>query len=186
MPQPRKAVLCVKLKPHKFGLIYHYYNNYTTVLFKLTNITLSFLNSSLLLTCFPQNYKWLQKLFYTNLDQINDLYNYVLKIQFKRKGCWINIKRHWPNLHLMKFGHGRPMIINAGIKKIIRYKQHLFYHSIIINFNSLHDLYKHRRYIKHVRPLNEFTLRGIRTARFSLNKRKGKISQYKHLKSKIF
>lgn len=121
-----------------------------------------------------------------NFDMIGRQLSYILKIQFKRKGSWINIRRKWPMLHLLKFGHGRPMIIKVNNTKLLRYKKHLFYHSIIISFFSLKELEKQERYIKYVRPLNSYTLRGIRTGRFNLHKRKGKISQYKHLKSKIF
>lgn len=107
------------------------------------------------------------------------------KIKFKRKGGWIRSFKNWSTPYLFKFGFGHLTTqLGIGVYRH-RHKRYLTQHCMLWshcpNFQS--PLVK---FAVQVKPFNCYTLRGIRTSRFFLLKRKGKESKYTHLKSKIF
>lgn len=111
--------------------------------------------------------------------------NATTKIKFKRKGGWIRTFKNWSNPHLLKFGYGHPVLQPHYGTHRHRYKRHLSHHCIVwAGIQPLKAQYIQT--IVNTKPFNCYTLRGIRTSRFYLLKRKGKESKYTKLKSKIF
>jgi len=98
---------------------------------------------------------------------------FFLKIKFKGKGFKIKFNK---KLKLIKFYFGRSHITffklkTLKLKKITKYKFLLKN----LNFNKLKKKASEMTYIK---PVNVYTLRGIRLSRQFIRKRKGKKSSY--------
>lgn len=111
--------------------------------------------------------------------------NTTSKLKFKRKGSWMRFWRNWPGFRTFKVGYGHPLIRSQGRIHKLRFKRLLTHHCIITTgcgptIKTLDQI------LTHAKKFNYYTLRGIRTGRFWLRKRKGKESKYAHLKSKIF
>jgi hypothetical protein len=123
-------------------------------------------------------------LFVKQISFINILY--VDKIQFRRKGGWITIRRSWPFCISVKIGYGHPIRYFYSHFGISRFKKYLKFHNLcLIDINKLDLLYTIFKII-YLRYLNKYTWRGFKLARFLLIKKSGKESQYSKLKSKIF
>lgn len=98
---------------------------------------------------------------------------FFLKIKFKGKGFKIKFNK---KLKLIKFYFGKSHITffklkTLKLKKITKYKFLLKN----LNFNKLKKKASEMTYIK---PVNVYTLRGIRLSRQFISKRKGKKSSY--------
>lgn len=98
---------------------------------------------------------------------------FFLKIKFKGKGFKIKFNK---KLKLIKFFFGRSHITFFKLKKI-KLKKITKYKFLLksINFNNLNKKSKEMTYIK---PVNVYTLRGIRLSKQFIQKRKGKKSSY--------
>ena len=98
---------------------------------------------------------------------------FYIKIKFKGKGYKIKyIKRK----KKITFYFGRSHLTIIKYKKIIL-KKYLKY-KFIIKSNNLEILKKNAKITTNVKPLNIFTLRGIRQSRSLIYKRKGKKGSY--------
>ncbi len=107
------------------------------------------------------------------------------KLQFKRKGSWILIRRTFPYLILLRFGTGHPAWHNISALNLVRFKKHLAYHGIAFILPP-HTIPGLTSRLVSFKPLNCYTQRGLRAHRYCLLKRTGKESQYTQLKSKVF
>ena len=118
---------------------------------------------------------------YNNNYNLKILNNYIKtfenyffsKIKFKGKGFKIKFNK---KLKLIKFYFGRSHITFFKLRKI-KLKRVTKYKFILksLNFNKLKTKSKEITFIK---PVNTYTLRGIRLSRQFIKKRKGKKSSY--------
>ncbi len=108
------------------------------------------------------------------------------KLAFKRKGIWVNMRRLWPKLLTLKFGYGHYTRVVVPFYYYFRRKKYLKRHTLLLTSYYLSSLDVMQSLIRNYRPLNTHTKRGVRYARQFFIKRRGKESQYKKLKSKIF
>lgn len=116
----------------------------------------------------------------------NNIWFSSLKISFKRKGSWMFLKRSWPRYITSKVGYSHPKRVESFNLLYSRRKKHLQRHTLTILSNSWFIVKNKAKIIINWRYFGCYTKRGIRMAREDFFKRQGKISQYKHLKSKIF
>lgn len=98
---------------------------------------------------------------------------FFIKIKFKGKGFKIKFNK---KLKLIKFYFGRSHITfyklkRIKLKKITKYK-------FLIKSLNLSQLNKKASGITYIKPVNLYTLRGIRVSRQIIRKRKGKKSSY--------
>jgi len=124
--------------------------------------------------------------FWTIWKNMNYHSLYLSKIQFKRKGSWINLKRLNIFSFLLKFGFGHPLLFLSQLFYAFRFKKHLFFHALLAATTNIFFFFNATNLFPAIRKFSIYTFRGIRNARYFLIKRQGKVSQYKHLKSKIF
>lgn len=118
--------------------------------------------------------------FKNNLTK-NVLENYIkllntyffIKIKFKGKGYKIKIfkKKKILSLYFNKSHINLFKLIHIYIKKINKYK-------FLLKSNNIYNLKKLSKLIIHVRPLNIYTLRGLRISKQIVLKRKGKKNAY--------
>lgn len=116
----------------------------------------------------------------------SNLWISTLKITFKRKGSWMLLKRTWPRYITSKVGHSKSLKVGGEGLWYYRRKKHLQRHTLLLIGNIWLTVKNTSRIIKNWRRFGCYTKRGIRLAREIFLRRQGKISQYKHLKSKIF
>lgn len=98
---------------------------------------------------------------------------FFIKIKFKGKGFKIKFNK---KLKLIKFFFGRSHITYYKLKKI-KLKKINKYKFLLKSFN-LSKLKKTASNITFIKPMNLYTLRGIRLSRQYIYKRKGKKSSY--------
>jgi ribosomal protein L6P/L9E len=98
---------------------------------------------------------------------------FFLKIKFKGKGFKIKFNK---KLKLIKFYFGRSHITFFKLKKI-KLKKITKYKFLLKNLN-FNKLKKKASEITYIKPVNVYTLRGIRLSRQHISKRKGKKSSY--------
>ena len=98
---------------------------------------------------------------------------FFIKIKFKGKGFKIKFNK---KLKLIKFFFGRSHITYYVLKKI-KLKKITKYKFILKSLN-LSKLRKKASDITYIKPVNLYTLRGIRISRQTIKKRKGKKSSY--------
>jgi ribosomal protein L6P/L9E len=113
-----------------------------------------------------------------NFKQINKFlktfeFYFFLKIKFKGKGFKIKFNK---KLKIIKFYFGRSHITFFKLKKI-KLKKVTKYKFVLksLNFNKLK---KKSTEITWIKPVNVYTLRGIRISKQLISKRKGKKSSY--------
>lgn len=113
-----------------------------------------------------------------NFNEVNkylktfELY-FFIKIKFKGKGFKIKFNK---KLKLIKFYFGRSHITFVKLKKI-KLKKITKYKFLLKSLN-LAKLKKNSSKITYIKPVNLYTLRGIRMSRQLIRKRKGKKSSY--------
>lgn len=179
-----------------------YFNLYIPISFELIciknkndieNITIILYNNNISLT-FPVNKKnvkiniesyCIKLRNFENYLQLNLMFNkfnkylktfeiyFFIKIKFKGKGFKIKFNKR---LKLIKFYFGRSHITffklkRIKLKKITKYK-------FMLKSLDLAKLKKKSSEITFIKPVNLYTLRGIRISRQTINKRKGKKSSY--------
>jgi ribosomal protein L6P/L9E len=98
---------------------------------------------------------------------------FFIKIKFKGKGFKIKFNK---KLRLIKFFFGRSHVTfyklkKLKLKKINKYK-------FLLKGLNLSKLKKNASNITKIKPVNVYTLRGIRVSRQYISKRKGKKSSY--------
>lgn len=98
---------------------------------------------------------------------------FFIKIKFKGKGFKIKFNK---KLKLIKFYFGRSHITFYKLKKI-KLKKITKYKFMLKSLN-LSKLNMKASNITYIKPVNLYTLRGIRTSRQTIRKRKGKKSSY--------
>jgi hypothetical protein len=98
---------------------------------------------------------------------------FFIKIKFKGKGFKIKFNKR---LRLIKFFFGRSHITFYKLKKL-KLKRLNKYKFILKSFN-LSKLKRYASNITYIKPVNVYTLRGIRVSRQHISKRKGKKSSY--------
>lgn len=98
---------------------------------------------------------------------------FFIKIKFKGKGFKIKFNK---KIKLIKFWFGRSHITFYKLRKI-KLKKITKYKFLLRNFN-LPELNRIASRITYVKPVNVYTLRGIRVSRQYISKRKGKKSSY--------
>lgn len=98
---------------------------------------------------------------------------FFIKIKFKGKGFKIKFNK---KLKLIKFYFGRSHITFVKLKKI-KLKKVTKYKFLLKSLN-LAKLKKNSSKITYIKPVNLYTLRGIRISRQLIRKRKGKKSSY--------
>lgn len=98
---------------------------------------------------------------------------FFIKIKFKGKGFKIKFNK---KLKLIKFYFGRSHITFVKLKKI-KLKKITKYKFLLKSLN-LAKLKKNSSKITYIKPVNLYTLRGIRISRQFIKKRKGKKSSY--------
>jgi len=113
-----------------------------------------------------------------NFKQINTFlktfeFYFFIKIKFKGKGFKIKFNK---KLKLIKFYFGRSHITFLKLKKI-KLKKITKYKFLLksLNYNKLRTK---SSLITTIKPVNVYTLRGIRISRQLISKRKGKKSSY--------
>ena len=111
--------------------------------------------------------------------------NKTVKVKFKRKGGWMRVFKNTYSPILLKFGYAhRIWILNySDIKH--RYKRYLTHHCMLWITNTLTRTKTFVRAIN-VRPMDKYTMRGIRFSKFYIGRRQGKISKYRRLQNRIF
>lgn len=113
-----------------------------------------------------------------NFKQINKFlktfeFYFFIKIKFKGKGFKIKFNK---KIKLIKFYFGRSHITFFKLKKI-KLKKITKYKFILKNLN-LSKLKTNSIKITKIKPVNVYTLRGIRLSKQIIRKRKGKKSSY--------
>jgi len=113
-----------------------------------------------------------------NFKQINKFFKtfelyFFIKIKFKGKGFKIKFNK---KLKIIKFFFGRSHITIFKLKKI-KLKKITKYKFILKNLNFV-KLKTNAMKITKIKPLNVYTLRGLRLAKQIIQKRKGKKSSY--------
>lgn len=113
-----------------------------------------------------------------NFKQINKFlktfeFYFFIKIKFKGKGFKIKFNK---KLKIIKFYFGRSHITFFKLKKI-KLKKITKYKFILKNLNFM-KLKTNATKITKIKPINVYTLRGIRLAKQTIKKRKGKKSSY--------
>lgn len=113
-----------------------------------------------------------------NFKEINKYFKtfeifFFIKIKFKGKGFKIKFNKKFK---LIKFYFGRSHITLFKFKKI-NFKKVTKYKFILKSMN-LAKLKKKSSEITFIKPVNLYTLRGIRLSRQIISKRKGKKSSY--------
>lgn len=98
---------------------------------------------------------------------------FFLKIKFKGKGFKIKFNK---KLKLIKFYFGKSHITFFKLKKI-KLKKITKYKFMLKNLN-FSKLKKKASEMTYIKPVNVYTLRGIRLSRQFISKRKGKKSSY--------
>lgn len=98
---------------------------------------------------------------------------FFVKIKFKGKGFKIKFNK---KLKLIKFYFGRSHITFFKLKKI-KLKKITKYKFLLKSLN-ITKLKKSASKITYIKPVNLYTLRGIRVSRQFISKRKGKKSSY--------
>ena len=78
------------------------------------------------------------------------------------------------------------MRFSAQRLRLLRYKKYLAYHVLLVTGLLAVEQAQLGIILRDVRVINPYTQRGIRLARQQMTRRRGKESQYKKLKSKIF
>lgn len=113
-----------------------------------------------------------------NFKQINKFlktfeFYFFIKIKFKGKGFKIKFNK---KLKLIKFYFGKSHITFFKLKRI-KLKKITKYKFILKNLNFV-KLKTNAMKITNIKPINVYTLRGIRLAKQIIRKRKGKKSSY--------
>jgi ribosomal protein L6P/L9E len=113
-----------------------------------------------------------------NFKQINKFlktfeFYFFIKIKFKGKGFKIKFNK---KLKIIKFYFGRSHMTFFKLKKI-KLKKITKYKFILKNLN-LSKLKANSMKITRIKPINVYTLRGIRLSKQIIRKRKGKKSSY--------
>lgn len=113
-----------------------------------------------------------------NFKQINKFlktfeFYFFIKIKFKGKGFKIKFNK---KLKLIKFYFGKSHITIFKLKKI-KLKKITKYKFILKNLNFM-KLKTNAMKITKIKPVNVYTLRGIRLSKQIIRKRKGKKSSY--------
>ena len=98
---------------------------------------------------------------------------FFIKIKFKGKGFKIKFTK---KIKLIKFFFGRSHMTFVKLKKI-KLKKITKYKFLLKSMN-LAKLKKNASNITYIKPVNLYTLRGIRVSRQFIHKRKGKKSSY--------
>ena len=93
---------------------------------------------------------------------------FFIKIKFKGKGFKIKFNK---KLKIIKFFFGRSHLTLFKLKKITKYK-------FILKSLNFWKLKTNAIKITKIKPINVYTLRGIRLSNQSISKRKGKKSSY--------
>jgi ribosomal protein L6P/L9E len=113
-----------------------------------------------------------------NFKQINKFlktfeFYFFIKIKFKGKGFKIKFNK---KIKLIKFYFGKSHITFFKLKRI-KLKKITKYKFIIKNLNFM-KLKTNAMRITKIKPMNVYTLRGIRLSKQTIKKRKGKKSSY--------
>jgi ribosomal protein L6P/L9E len=155
--------LTIILYNKRFSIILINYNN--TIKIDIESYCLKFIknNNSLLNFSFNEANKYLKTF---------EIY-FFIKIKFKGKGFKIKFNK---KLKLIKFFFGRSHMTFYKLKKI-KLKKVNKYKFVLKSF-SLSRLKKDASNITYIKPVNVYTLRGIRVSRQHISKRKGKKSSY--------
>jgi ribosomal protein L6P/L9E len=161
---------CLKKKNAKITYIYGYNNNTTIhICFQLNNLLLDKETNALKFRL--NNYVINNESINTNIIRLIKKFYifYYIKIKFKGKGFKIALRRKKKRINFY-FGASHIKIVylkNLKLKKLTKYK---FY----MKSKELQSLNSSCKKILNVRPLNSYTLRGLRNSKMAIIKRKGK------------
>ena len=169
-------IIIIENKINKNNLKIILYNNFYSITFTALKKKIIVDLESYCIKLNPRfsNFKE-NNLSFKNVNRFFKLFEFYffIKIKFKGKGFKI---RYNKKLKLIKFYFGRShmtfyKIKKLKLKKITKYK-------FLLKSKDWNNLKRHAKNITRIKPVNVYTLRGIRVSRQFISKRKGKKSSY--------